>query len=513
MVAPVRDGDLWLGHPKGLWILVLTEMWERFSYYGMRALLVFFLTERFLYSDTLSFTVYGSYTALVYISPILGGLLADRYLGFSKAVLFGGILMMLGHIGLAAEDLFFPARAGVVDALQLQIFYLSLAFLIVGVGLLKPNISTMVGGLYPKEGYLRDSGFTVFVFGVNFGATTSAVLCGYVGHRFGWGYGFGLAAVGILIGMCTFVGGQKHLTHVGQPPDPQALRAPIFMGFSRQTVIIALVLLSVFGVWQLVQMFNLLGSMVAGTIVVSVGGAILYAMLKLERVQRQQLFAALLLMSIWVLFAAIVEQMGSSINLFTERVVNRQIGSGEGMEIRSAQLQGLLPFLVMAFSPVFAWLWGYLEARRLNPSTPVKFCFSLVFLALGYGSIVVGCFWPDANGRVHIGWLTLLYIFFAIGDLLIVPPGLSAITKLAVGQVLGFMMGLWMLSVAIGNYFAAAIANLSALEPAVQARAQPGEMMLHYQTFFTYLAGFSLALGLFALIMTPLIRKWMHGVR
>lgn len=500
-----------LGHPRGLYVLVLTEMWERFSYYGMRALLVFYLSERFAFSDSMSFTVYGSYTALVYVSPLLGGMLADRYLGSTKAVTLGAILMMVGHVGLASEDLLFGSLETGAEgprSAQLQLFYLSLAFLIVGVGMLKPNISTMVGGLYPRDGASRDAGFTLFVWGITFGATTSAIVCGYVGQTYGWGYGFGLAALGMLFGLLIFRSGQRHLRHVGQPPEPVALREMLSFGIRRETFIVIAIVSSVFVVWPLLQMFHLLGYVVAASFAVATGGVLVFASLHLQAQQREQLVAALLLMTIWVCFAALVEQAGSSINLFTERLIDRGVGQ---VSIRSAQLQGLLPLLTFCLSPLFAWLWGYLEGRGGNPSTSVKFALSLVLLALGYACISFGTLTPDDEGRVQLVWLVLLYACFAIGDLLILPVGLSAMTKLAVGKVLGFTMALWMLSVAIGNYFAALIARRSALPQEAQLRQ--AELLDHYREFFTSLALLALLMAVLAFALAPLIKRCMHGVR
>ena len=500
-------GSTLFGHPKGLYVLALTEMWERFSFYGMRALLVFFLTQRFQFSDRAAFAVYGSYAALVYVSPVLGGLLADRYLGFSRAVVFGGLLMVCGHFGLAAEDLLL-APGGRTQA---QVFYLSLAFLIAGVGLLKPNISTMVGGLYPDDGHLRDSGFTLFVWGINFGAAISAVVCGYVGQQYGWGYGFGLAGLGILLGLAIFAGGQPHLRGIGAPPDPAALRRRVWAGVRLDSAIYLATVLAIFGVWRLVQM-PVLGYVVGASFLVAMAGTMAYAYRHLQLIQRQQLFAALALMGVWVCFAALIEQTGSSLNLFTERVVDRSLGfSGASgtYELRSAQLQGLLPLLVILFSPLFAWLWGYLERRRLNPSTPLKFALSLLFLAAGYAAVFMGMLPADAGGHVPLVWLLLLYGLFAIGDLLIVPVGLSVTTKLATAKLVGFMMGLWMLSVAIGNFISAEIAGQSA----VVAHSSPAAVFARYREFFGVLALLSAALGGIVWALAPPIRKWMHGVR
>jgi proton-dependent oligopeptide transporter, POT family len=505
--SSTEAGSRLFGHPKGLYVLALTEMWERFSFYGMRALLVFFLTQHFRFTDQAAFAVYGSYAALVYISPVLGGLLADRYLGFSRAVVFGGLLMVCGHFGLAAEDLLLAPRGSA----QTQVFYLSLAFLIAGVGLLKPNISTMVGGLYPDNGHLRDSGFTVFVWGINFGATLAAVVCGYVGQKYGWGYGFGIAGIGILLGLGIFAAGQRHLRGIGAPPDPAALERRVWGGLRLESAIYVATLLAVFGFWRLVQM-PVLGYVVGASFIVAKGGSIAYAYRRLDLVSRQQLFAAIALMGVWVCFAALIEQTGSSINLFTERVVDRSLGlagAAGGYELRSAQLQGVLPFLVILFSPLFAWLWGYLERRRLNPSTPAKFALSLLFLGAGYGAVFIGMLSADGSARVPIAWLLVLYSLFAIGDLLIVPVGLSATTKLATAKLVGFMMGLWMLSVAIGNFISADIAGRSA----VAAHSSAAVVFARYRDFFGILALVSAALGGIVWMLAPPIRRWMHGVR
>jgi POT family proton-dependent oligopeptide transporter len=501
--------DTLLGHPKGLYVLALAEMWERFSYYGMKALFVFFLINRFGYTDELAFATYGTYTALVYLSPILGGLVADRYLGFTKCVTLGAILMTVGHAGLAFDDFVFGA--GVVAAPgQIPLFHFSLACLIVGVGLLKPNISAMVGELYPKEGHLRDSGFTVFIWGVNFGATISALICGYLGQTYGWGYGFGVAGIGILLGLAVFLGGQKHLRGIGAPPDAARLRAPAWAGFSQETLIYFGTVLLVLLVWPMASMVQALGYVVGAAFLVVAAGLVVYGFKKLGQIERQQLFAATMLMAIWVAFVALIEQTGSSIALFTERVIDRRAG---GVEIRSAQLQGLLPFLVIVSAPVFAWLWGFLERRRLNPSTPAKFAQSLMLMGVGYGAVTLGALWPNEAGKLHMVWLFLLYLFFAIGDLFIVPVGLSAVTKLATRTIIGLMMGLWMLSIAIGNFFAATLAKMSAVDP-VQARTLPASDLLdHYQGFFGFLTLLSFALGFVALLCTPAIRKWMHGVK
>jgi proton-dependent oligopeptide transporter, POT family len=499
-----------LGHPKGLYVLVVAELWERFSFYGMRALLIFFLTERFLFSDTMSFAVYGSYASLVYITPLIGGLLADRYLGAKQSVIFGALLMIVGHIGLALDD-FSPAWGD--ESLQLQIFYASLAFLIVGVGLLKPNISAMVGDLYPKDGPQRDSGFTLFVLGVNFGAMVAAIACGYVGHTYGWGAGFGLAAIGMIIGLAVFLLGGRHLVGIGAPPNGELLRRRTRIGLTTQWVVFIGVLLAVVAAWQLVQVFRFLGYLVLLSIIGSVGGALLYAVRRLQLVERQQMFATLGLMVVWTIFAALIDQLGSSVSLFTERLVNREVTFGGSFQVQSAQLLAVVPFLIIVISPVFAWLWGYLDKRGMNPSSPVKVAWSLILMGAGFACLILGTLWLDANGRVPLVFLMLLFVFVAVADLLIVPIGLSAISKLAVRELVGFMMALWMLAVAVGNYLASLIAQLSALDPEALRVAPAAQVMEHYRGFFVQLTLGGIVLGVLALAAAPTVRRWMHGVR
>ena len=540
MEAKVReDKEFLFGHPKGLYILFLTETWERFSYYGMRALLILYLTQSFLMTDVSAFAIYGSYTALVYISPVIGGILADRYLGFTKSVVFGGILMLIGHLTLGFSDIFHAnnlagdngGNISVAPAAS-QVFYLSLSFLIIGVGFLKPNISTMVGDLYPKNSHLRDSGFTIFVWGINLGAAVSAFICGYVGQKYGWGYGFSLAGIGMGVGLANFLLGQKHLRGIGNPPQPDWLKQPTWIGLNREYAIYLAAILSTVLVWQFVQITEVLGYFVAGSVILSIAGALFFAFMYLEKIEREQVIAALGLTSAWVCFAALIEQMGSSISLFTERVVDRvidfdnvtssaQVGSAliaesaaSGFfEIQAAQFQGLLATFIILLAPVFAWLWVYLERRNLNPSTPVKMSLSLIIVGIGYGILTLGITWSGEDSQVHLIWLVFLYFLFAVADMFIAPVGLSVITKLSPAKIVGFMMGLWMMAVAIGSYLAALIARFSSLDPTLLESSNPAAILANYQSFFSYLAVGAIVLGACYLFMSLFIKKWMHGVK
>lgn len=526
----VTDSGTLLGHPRGLYILFLTEMWERFSFYGVRALLVFFLTQRFLFSDERAFGIYGSYTTLVYIFPLLGGIVADRYLGYNRAVLYGGLLMVAGHVGLVLQELYFriPDDTQPSGALAQNLFYLSLAFVIAGVGLLKSNISTMVGTLYPRESPQRDAGFIIFNWGINIGATLAAFTCGYVGQTWGWHYGFGLAGAGMVLGLAVFVLGQKYLlgsddsTH-GKPVERLGLRTTLNLA--------AWVGLCIVVTWQLLPRVEILGYIVIGAVVFAVGRTIRIGRVELSRIERERLWCALIIWSIWASYAALLEQVGSSINLFNERVVNRYVDlsiilGGPGLEamtpggalpasvieIRSSQLLGVGALLVLLLSPIFVWLWTYLERRGRNPSTPVKLCLAHCALAAGYALVTIGTLSPDNSGRVGLPWVLGMYACFSVGTLIVVPIGLSAITRLAARPVMGFVVGLWMLGIGLGSYFASKIALLSALNLPDGVTHPTGQLLDHYQTFFGTLSIAALAFAFLFTLLVPTMKKWMNGL-
>ena len=277
---PAEGSGTLFGHPKGLYVLFLTEMWERFSFYGVRALLIFYLTQRFHFTDNRAFAVYGNYSALVYIYPLLGGMLADRYFGYRKSVIYGAILMIIGHAGLVLQEGYFSAgtaaSSGLLnpgDRIALGIFYFSLAFLIAGVGFLKSNISTMVGELYPRQSPLRDSGFTIFNWGINIGATLAAFTCGYVGQKYGWAYGFGLAGSGMTLGLTVFLSGRRYLANGGSLPVAEPVKATSTLRSGKIVAIGVFVALSILLTWQLVQL-DALGYFVAGTVLVALSRAV-----------------------------------------------------------------------------------------------------------------------------------------------------------------------------------------------------------------------------------------------
>ena len=512
IVAGKADSGLLFGHPKGLYVLSLTETWERFSYYGMRALLVLYLTRRFLIADSQSFAIYGAYTALVYISPLLGGAIADRFFGYNKSVLLGACLMIVGHFGLAFQDFYYAHGAAVDDARGLQVFYVSIAFLITGVGFLKGNISTMVGDLYPRDSQLRDSGFIIFFWGVNIGATLAAFTCGYVGEKYGWEYGFGLAGLGMCAGLATFLLGQPYLKNADRPPTQPVWR---IAGRRLPNWLLPLVgiLITLPLSWGLMQLPGVTGDIVYLSVAAAFAWAIIYALRNLDSNERERMWCAFIVWAIWACYAALIEQTGSSLNLFTERLVDRHVGPGAGMEIQASQFQGLTTLFILLLSPLFAWTWSLLDRRGRNPTTPAKLSLAILALAAGFGFLMLGTALPDSGGRVGLIWLVLNYLCFSVAAIIIQPIGLSAYTRLSPTPIVGFMVGLWMLAVAIGSFLAAQIAKLSALDKAVQQAMPAAALLAHYQKFFATLALSAILLGLVFFALTPLMRRWMHGMR
>ena len=496
------------GHPRGLLVLFFAEMWERFSFYGMRGLLIFYLTQHFLFGDAHAASVYASYGALVYLTPLIGGLIADRYLGFRKAVIFGAVLLCIGHFGMAIEGE--PARTtadGVQrDEWSLQIFYASLAFIIIGVGFLKPNISAIVGQLYGPNDPRRDGGFTFFYVGINLGATVAGIVVGYLGQTFGWAYGFGLAGVGMLVGLVTFIRGQRLFEGAGLPSDPVRLRAAVAAGITRERLIYLLGLVAVVGAWKLVQWHELVGDLLTFAAVVTVGGLVLFAVLRLEPVDRDRLLVVLFLTAVSVVFWAFFEQAGSSMNLFTDRNVDRH---AFGVDWRASQFQSLNPAFILLLGPLFSMLWVGLSKRGWEPSTPAKFGLGIVQVGLGFAALVYGAHHADAQGLVAAGWVALAYLLHTTGELCLSPVGLSMVTRLSVPRVVGLMMGVWFLASAFSHYVGGLIAAGASTSEA-GATLSASESLAVYADTFGYVAWVGVGVGAGVLILAPLLKRFMH---
>jgi len=507
------DDTRFFGHPRGLATLFMTEMWERFSYYGMRALLIFYLTQHFLFSDDRSFLIYGAYTSLVYLTPVIGGLLADRYLGSRKAVTFGAILLVLGQFGMAiqgpiAEQI--VGADGVVsvarDAFFQNLFYFSLALIITGVGFLKANISTIVGALYKKDDPRRDSGFTIFYMGINLGAMLGALFAGWVGQTVGWWAGFGLAGFGMLGGLIQFLYGQKYLYGHAEPPNVKVLEEKIFAGLSREYLIYIGGVFGVFAIWQLIQNQELVGTMYDGFGLLVLAAVMFYSFFKCEKNDRDKMLVATFLIMTSVLFWALFEQAGSSLNLLADRNVDRVV---LGIEIPASVFQSLNSLFIITLAPLFSILWIYLAKRKKEPSTPVKFGLGIIQLGIGYLVLVFGM-GLAGDGQTALIWLVLIYFFHTSGELCLSPVGLSMITKLSVKRVVGMMMGAWFLASGYANFLAGRIAQMTSVN------GEGGEGVVSsvdiYIDVFQNVGLLAVGAGIAILVISPFLRKGMHGV-
>jgi POT family proton-dependent oligopeptide transporter len=469
------------GHPKGLYMLFFAEMWERFSYYGMRAILIFYLTQHWLFSDGKSNLIYGAYTSLVYITPVLGGWLADRYLGQRKAVLFGGLLLAAGHALMAVEG-----TGGQSDP-TINVFWAALAFIIVGSGFLKANISVMVGQLYSMTDVRRDGAYTIFYMGINVGAAIGTILVAYLGQTLGWGYGFGLAGIGMLAGLIVFVLGKSSLRGAGEAPIPLAKGKEYGLygvGFAAVAVI-----------WALVQYQDVIQTLLAISGVLLLG-YVLFESFKLEKEPRERMFAILFLISLNPLFWGLFEQAGGSMNLFTDRFVDRA-GVPAGI------FQSINPIYIILLAPLFAGLWQWLGRRGKEPSAPAKF--GLALAQMGFANLVL-VWGAEAYGVVAMTPVILVfayYLFATTAELCLSPVGLSAMNRLAPKHLASLIMGAWFYMTAVGNFVAGKIGEATG--------GHDGEMtkqgLLDVYELFGWIA---IGAAVAVLLVSPLVKKWMH---
>jgi len=478
-----------LGHPKGLFVLFFAEMWERFSYYGMRALLIFYLTKHWLFSDSQAGVIYGAYTALVYITPVLGGYIADKYLGQRKAVTYGAVLLTFGHFLMGFEG------NGGQDAASLNIFWLALAFIIVGSGFLKANISVIVGQLYPRTDVRRDGAYTIFYMGINLGAALGSLLCGYVGETYGWSYGFGLAGFGMLAGLIVFILFKPLLLGRGEAPDAAALARPV-LGIKFEWLLYLVGILAVGACWWMVQNQSVVGALlgIAGAILVAY--VLFTAVVKLDPHARDRIFAAMFLIIGSILFWALFEQAGSSLNLYTDRYVDRA-------GVPASVFQSINAIYIVLLAPLFAGLWTWLGRRGLEPSAPAKFGLALMQLGAGFLVLVAGA----ATGTMTpVFFIFLIYLLHTTGELCLSPVGLSAMNRLAPAHMASLIMGTWFFASATGNFAAGLIAAATGSEAASGEGAGKAVVLAVYNQ----IGWVAIAVGVGVLLISPLIKKLMH---
>ncbi|MBW8753278.1 MAG: peptide MFS transporter [Sphingomonadales bacterium] len=477
----LRKSEEVVGHPRGLFVLFYAEMWERFSYYGMRALLVLYLTKHWLFSDGKANLTYGAYNSLVYITPVLGGVIADRWLGQRKAVVFGGVLLAFGHLLMAVEG-----RGGTSDP-TINVFWLALSFIIVGSGFLKGNISVIVGQLYRMTDPRRDGAYTIFYMGINVGAALGTILVGYLGETIGWGYGFGLAGLGMVAGLIIFTFGKPALRGQGEPPAP--LPRP------RELQLYAAGVGAVAMIWLLIQFQDLMGNLllVAGLAML---GYTLYEAFKLPKEPRERIFAILFLIALNPVFWGLFEQAGGSLNLYTDRYVDRQ-------GVPASIFQSINPIYIVLLGPVFAGLWTWLGKRGLEPSAPAKFGLALVQVGLSFLLFVWGAKTVGAAALTPVLFVFLIYLLQTTGELCLSPVGLSAMTRLAPLHIASFIMGAWWYMTAVGQFVAGKIGEATGGESGAMSK----ELTL---SIYSQIGWVTLGIAVVVLLVSPLVKRWMH---
>lgn len=680
----IGAGDTFLGHPRGLVICFLTEMWERFSYYGMRGLLSLYLIQHFLFSDTEANLIYGGYIALVYIMSIVGGILSDKYLGQRKAVTFGAILLVAGHFGMAFEgsgsketltfndgsyeivdegrddrrqlfldykgeihrmvfdtdkfvnlnnnrlvpindegegnyvlnqttrglvqnlcnvfgmacagpepftvividDVTYPATLRETEAGQdiiinyngsdvvfeeerssdiillqtdnrdkikvkrdsngvpyevqafgndsgeaasisspllvvaegeyrtsierqqiyVNILFFSLALIIAGVGFLKPNISTIVGDLYPQGDPRRDSGFTLFYMGINLGSFLATWSCGILGIIYGWAYGFGLAGIGMLLGLIVFQWGQKWLGDVAEPPCLETLKKKVFGPISIEWACY----LSAVGVvvlcMALLNYADVIGPLAAFVGVSFFVLFIGYSFIKLKGRERSRMWAALYFAVAQIPFWSLFEQAGSSLTLVTSRLVNTNIG---GWDVPTPVFQSLNAGFIFIFAPIVAWLWVFLAKRNWEPSTPVKFAFGVFGAGLGYMVLVWGMRTVGPAAMTPVFFIFAIYWVHTMAELMLSPVGLSAMTKLAPARMVGLFMAAWFVYSGLGNALSGVIAAAAGAETVGGQIVDVAGAKENYIQVFSSIGYIGMAIGFLMLLISPLVKKWM----
>lgn len=471
-------------HPKALPFLFLTEMWERFGFYIVQGLLVLYMTEYFGFSDTESYTILGVFTALVYISPLVGGYLASNLFGFTTTIIWGGIFLVIGYAMLAlpyAKPLLYPA----------------LSVIIVGNGLFKPNISSLLGMQYTTDDPRRDAGFTIFYIGINIGAFLAGISAGYIKEYFGWRTSFALASIGLVIGLLTFSYG---LAYLKKTPAKAKLK-------SAQKYQLALyTLLTILGVSFLLKIHGLSNWLLPAV------GVILFFLLMILIVQqppkyRNRMIILSILIISSIIFWMLMLQLFYSANLFVERLVDKDYF---GFHLSTTVFWGSESIFIILLGPLFAFIWDRLGARNKNPSPLGKFAFGIFFAGVGFLILGLSTLLPSAKELVNPLWVFLSYMLITIGELLISPIGLSAVTLLSPPNLVGLMMGVWFVATGFGGIFAGMIANLASVPSTVMTSS---EKLAIYQSAFLDYAYFAFMIAIILFFVGLAMKKTLASIR
>jgi len=529
------------GHPKGLFYLFFAELWERFSYYGMRALLMLYMVNEFFtyitdeaYREEMSFGIFAAYGSLVYATPVLGGMIADKFIGFKKSILLGGVLMALGHFSMA-----FYFKSDVlgfeVSAINHFFFYTALALLIVGNGFFKPNISTMVGRLYPEGDDRRDSGFTIFYMGINAGAFLAPLVCGWLGYEYGWHYGFGAAGIGMIAGLLVFMKGMNDgvFGDNGQQPVEYIERKMYGMRTDYFFYLVAALMVPIAAFLVKYNALEVLEGMHLHSALLSLLGVVILGilgkkMIELSRMEVFRLLSVLVLTLLITVFWSFFELAGTAITLFAERNVNLTL-------LNASQTNAINPGYIIFLAIPFSMMWVYLSKTQRNPTTPNKFALGILQLGLGFIVFAMSAQYMDAAGRTPFMFLMIGYLLLTTGELFISPIGLSKVTELSPKSMTAFMMGVYFLSSSYAHYISGAIAKLTTSnesgvipEPGFmttiiekvtgfaggysESSVEGVQSLVSYTSVFTQVGVVAIGMAILAFILSPVLKKWMHGV-
>ncbi|MGF1456243.1 MAG: peptide MFS transporter [Alphaproteobacteria bacterium] len=586
---PAPGDRAFIGHPRGLVVLFFAEMWERFSYYGMRALLVTYLVWHFLQNEKAAYGIYAAYAGMIYLAPLLGGYLADRYLGARKAVLFGGILITFGHFAMAfegqpavetltvGEQVFdltvirntadtggqfartiavdgadrpvtdialadgqddprrtvtFEAADGqsqtltglitrTPDAFGQNMMFLALSLIIIGTGFLKANIAAIVGALYPTGDKRRDSGFTLFYFGINVGALLGQLAVAYLGIVYGWAYGFGLAGIGMALGLVIFLIGQSWFEGRVEAPDAVRLRQPVFGpvplewaiylgGFASVGMTYLIVkYLSLYGPADLLALIGItdagmLGEFTLFEVIISLvfvgalGAIVAFSIRSLSAEERDPMIVVTILTLSSVVFWTLFDQAPTSLILFNSKFVDT--GPFEAQQIASFN-----PFFILLFAPVFAGLWH--SMGRHNPSSPIKFALGLAQIGLGYLILNLGIWLDGGDLVISLFWIVILFLLHSTGELCLSPVGLSAVTKLSVPRLIGFMMGVFYMAIAISQVATALVSKATVVAEGTDRALE----LAQFNTVYFWLGVSAMASAAAMALASPILYRMMHG--
>lgn len=482
-----------MGHPSGLVILFITESCERFSYYGMRAILALYFIDHFLFKESVAFEIVASYGAMVYFMPVIGGFIADRWLGFRKAVIFGAILLCVGHLLMAFEGSGGTVVNGEVvrDEFALGSTFLAMSFIIVGVGFLKACISNMVGLLYVNDDARRDQGFTIFYFGINLGALLAILACGYLGEAYGWGYGFGLAGIFMLLGLATFMLGRSTLEGVGEPHDPSNLRSR-FGGIRKEWLIYVGAIVAVFITAYLLQTRDLIKILLNGVGLIALAGVLIYAHRTCTVEQLRRMWVMMYLIVVSVIFWGLFEQAAHSLKGFASRNLDPTF---LGIEFNAGQIEFFNPLFILMLAPVFVSMWALLSRKQADPSRPMKFGIGIIMCGFGYGMFLIGCLTANAEFQVAMVWVVLGFLLITMGELCLSPVGLSMITRYSPVEMVGVMMGIWFLASSVASLFGGFLAQFAAIDEEIGTVLPAVETLAVYENAFAIFTSLGIAVG------------------